>query len=70
MTWNYRVMKHVEEDFTYYHIHEVYYNEDGSVASCSQYQCSPFGADVEELTEDFKLMAGAFERPVIPYEEI
>ena len=70
MSWNYRVLKHVEEDFTSYHIHEVFYNEDGSIMSCSEYQCSPFGETAEELKEDFELMAGAFEKPVIPYEEI
>ena len=69
MTWNYRVMKHKDE-VPYYHIHEVFYNEDGSVMACSEYQCSPFGETAEELKADFELMAGAFERPVLSYEEI
>jgi hypothetical protein len=70
MSWNYRVLKHVAREEEWYQIHEVYYNEDGSIMACSEHSCTPFGETVEELKADFELMAGAFERPVIPYEEI
>ena len=31
MTWNYRIVKRVDEwdEFTYYALHEVFYDEDG-----------------------------------------
>ena len=33
MTWNYRIIYHDKSDPSYYGLHEVYYNEDGSIAS-------------------------------------
>ena len=71
MSWNYRVLKHKDNDeVPYYQVHEVFYNEDDSIMACSEHSCTPFGETVEELKADFELMAGAFERPVLPYEEI
>jgi hypothetical protein len=71
MSWNYRVLKHKDNDeVPYYQVHEVFYNEDGSIMACSEHQCSPFGETVEELKLDFELMAGALDKPIIPYAEI
>lgn len=31
MTWNYRIIKHTNEHGTWFALHEVYYNDDGSI---------------------------------------
>ena len=71
MTWNYRVLKHVTKGGSWYQIHEVYYNkDDGSISSCSEDAPAPFGETVEELQEVVELMKAAFNKPIIPYEDI
>ena len=71
MTWNYRVLKHVTEgEEEYYRIHEVYYEDDGEISSCSKKPRTPYGDTVEELQEEFKLMKAAFDKPAISYEDI
>ena len=69
MTWNYRVIKHedeiageIEESLG---IHEVYYNDDGSLW---QYTADPVGVvadSVAELKEVLAMMAKAIELPVL-----
>jgi len=70
MSWNYRVLKHVAEGAEWYQIHEVYYNEDGSIKACTEEAAVCFGGSEEELKESFKLMEAAFDKPTIPYEDI
>ena len=70
MSWNYRVLKHVAEGEEGYQIHEVYYNEDGSIKACTEEAATCFGGTEEELKEAFKLMEAAFDKPAIPYENI
>ena len=70
MTWNYRVLKHVTTAGSWYQVHEVYYNKDGSITSCSEDAPAPFGETVEELQEVVELMKEAFDTPPIPYEDI
>ena len=65
MVWNYRI---VEKDGRV-GIHEVYYHEDGSTDVTVEIM-KPWGWDVEELKYDWDLMALAFKKPVLKYEEI
>ena len=70
MTWNYRVLRHVEKAEEWYQVHEVYYRENGSITSCSEEAIAPFGETVEELQEVIELMKAAFDKPAIPYDDI
>ena len=36
MTWNYRIMRHRQEQAEWFAIHEVYYNEQGTPVSVTQ----------------------------------
>jgi hypothetical protein len=58
------------EEEEYYRIHEVYYEDDGEISSCSENPCLPYGDTVEELQEVIELMKAAFDKPAIPYEDI
>lgn len=64
--WNYRVVR--KPGFAnepYYEIHEVYYNEDGTIKYWSSDPMTPFGETPEELELDVTRMLKAFIRPLL-----
>lgn len=70
MSWNHRVIKHsqlmsdgVEE--TWFSIHEVYYNEDGSLQSYTESPVEPVGESLLELSEDLARFQKALAKPVL-----
>lgn len=71
MSWNYRVVKHVRGDGnpphgdTSYNVHEVYYNEDGSVRGWTDREVSPHGEDAKEFRGSLMLYQAAMKRPVL-----
>ena len=62
MSWNYRVIKHAEEQFS---IHEVYYDEEGNPQSMTVNPVSAFGETLEELKDDALLISVALTKPVL-----
>ena len=70
MTWNYRVVRK-ENDFDgeEFGIHETYYEDDGeTVKLVSERSIDPWGETLKELKENWLMMAGAFEKPVIAWD--
>lgn len=65
--WNYRIIKRrvLEEDS--YHIHEVYYDDEGVPDACTMDASSPFGETLEELKNDLNYMMNALNKPIIEY---
>lgn len=59
-------MKHVYGAETFFHIHEVYY-EDDKVILWTKNEVSPYGGTPEELLDDFLRMYEAFDRPILNY---
>lgn len=55
MTWNYRVIYHDEDEHPYYGLHEVYYNEDSSIASWTK-DSFVVGDDQAEILSSLKMM--------------
>jgi hypothetical protein len=85
MGWNYRVMRHVEKNWTGYDdeeswvgIHEVYYRNDDVddltvTAEETGYTTNPIPArafDVEDLRERLENMLKALDKPVLEYPEV
>lgn len=82
MHWNYRVIRKQyplakslcppgEEAFEYsFSIHEVYYNEDGTITGVSVDGMAAAGDTEVELREAYVQMAEAFNAPTLIYEEI
>lgn len=69
MSWNYRVMRHVEPDGSeWFGIHEVYYDLDGNPVSWTERTIEPFGETPDDLTADLDRMSAAIHRPVLDYE--
>ncbi len=54
----------------FYHVHEIYYGEDGSIESWSKDPVAPMGETTEELREDIKYFIHAFRRPILEQNEI
>ncbi len=65
--WNYRVIhKYHEEDETHtYHIHEVFYDENGSIEMWTESAVKPFGETPSELREDIRYFIKAFQKPIL-----
>lgn len=78
--WNYRVVrkKDVHADPAenkerveyFYGIHEAFYDKDGHVWGVTQDSVEPFGENVEELRHSWIMMAEAFGRPILDYDNI
>jgi hypothetical protein len=64
VSWNYRVLKTADKDGTeMWGVHEVYYNEDGSVKSWTADDVGPHGESCDELHRDHAAFAKAFTVP-------
>lgn len=62
-TWNYRVFKEPEDGSLT--IHEVYYNDDGSMNGWTATPVNPVGDTPDELMSTLVLMREALARPVL-----
>ena len=65
MTWNYRVLRHVDSGMEYYGLHEVYYNGDGSIAAWTE-DSILVGEDFGEIAKAVKMIANDLEKhPIV-----
>ena len=67
MSWNYRVIRktnpHTETYF--YHIHEVYYDDNKKIKSWSTKPMSPYGETPEEIKKDLTWMLLSCDKPIL-----
>lgn len=68
MSWNYRVVRHVDKGERWYAIHEVYYNDKALIYAISKDPVYPHGTSPSELRKDMALMQKALDRPPIAYD--
>lgn len=79
--WNYRVVEknrkykidcsEIEYENVSYSIHEVYYDEDGSITMWSQSPISPFGdGDWRDLKADLEYMLEACSKPILKKSDL
>jgi len=78
--WNYRVLKHVDKvsaslaytdnEYIWYAIHGVYYDEEGNLDSCGVEPDILHGDSVDDLREVFYMALKAFDKPVINYDDV
>ena len=68
--WNYRAVRKKENTGYSYAIHEAYYNKDGFVVAITKNGMEPFGENIEELRHSWVMMAEAFGKPILDYENI
>ncbi|HAS50238.1 MAG TPA: hypothetical protein DCS21_00175 [Gammaproteobacteria bacterium] len=68
-TWNYRVIrKEHDSGDTTFHIHEVYYDESGTIDGWTMKSVRPMGETESELREDIHYFMSAFRKETL--EEI
>ena len=66
MTWNYRIIKSIDEDGeASFGIHEVYYDDSNKPHSCTTEPIVFAAESLDDLKKDLKLMQKAFEKPVL-----
>ena len=81
MTWNYRVMKHVDstpdwvpnresDTETWFGIHEVFYDAEQNVKSYSLNPQAVIGESMEVTKDILQKMLEACEKPVIDYVNV
>lgn len=64
MSWNHRVVKHMEDSSPWFAIHEIYYDPDGKIDTWTD-PIEPYGEDQAELWKDLIQFCGAFDRPTL-----
>ena len=79
--WNYRVVEkditnkvdcsEIEYDTTSYEVHEVYYDEDGSITMWSAEPIAPYGEGcLKDLEVDIKFMLDACSKPILKESDL
>jgi hypothetical protein len=74
MHWNHRVVRHHTKNImgdpdVGYAIHEVYYDDDGSIRGMTQDAVSPYGDTPEELKDDLERMLEAISKPILDFDD-
>jgi len=70
MSWNNRVVKHIYPMEVAYEIHEVFYNDDGSIMGATASPTAPSGGTKEELRESLERMLKSLDFPTLNYEDL
>jgi hypothetical protein len=74
MSWNYRLVKHIQEKdgetFSYYHIHRAFYSEDrtptdGRPVEISDYPFVPTAKSESEMRVVLERMLKSLDKPTI-----
>jgi len=70
MSWNYRVMKKINDcGDAEFGVYEVYYHENGVVKGYSLNSVTPTAESLEALKTDLGLMSESLSKDVLTYEE-
>lgn len=70
MVWNYRVVKRTVDDYTFFAVYEVYYDDQVDPVAVTETPVYPQGDDLDDLRLDFEMYSQAFNRPVLDWDEI
>ena len=70
MSWNYRVIKKIIGSEESFQIHEVYYNDDGTIKAWTENSIIPTGETLEELKKDFLMQLRGLDEPILDYDEL
>jgi hypothetical protein len=72
MSWDYRVVRHIDKDDVSYAIHEAYYDDEANpdkATSITQCAIDPTGATLEELQEELAHIRLALDKPVLNFKD-
>ena len=69
--WNNRIIKHEKDEVTWYSVHEVFYNEDGSIYAYTDDAITIIGETEEETIEQVEqILRDIKDTPVLVASEI
>lgn len=70
MSWNHRVMRHIEENGDeWFGIHEVFYEDNGSIKNWTVDAMDPHGESPFELGTDLARMMAALTKPILDHRD-
>jgi len=70
MTWNYRIIKHDKTKNVYFAVHEVYYDEKGSVKGWTEDPIDIVGDSKQEILNTLNHMVEDTKQPVLKESEL
>ena len=75
MSWNHRIVRSVNRhpaignepafEELFFAVHEVYYNEDGSIHNWTERSVGPCGNSIEELLSELEMFREAADQPIL-----
>ena len=69
--WNNRIIKHEKDGATWHSVHEVFYNEDGSIYAHSEDPITIVGETEEEtIGQAQQILSDIYAKPVLVASEI
>ena len=69
--WNNRIIKHEKDGATWYSVHEVFYNEDGSIYAHTDDPITIVGETEEEAVEQAEqILRDIKDKPVLVASEL
>jgi len=70
-TWNHRVVKTVyKDDYVYYGIREVFYNDDGSISGYTESAVNVMGEEIDDLRQTLEWMLSCLDKSVLVDGEV
>jgi hypothetical protein len=73
MSWNYRIVRRQGEppyeDYTYFGVVEVYYDENGEPMSWTKDDMAPVADNASEMREVLQMMLSACDKPALEVSE-
>jgi len=68
MSWNFRIIKHIDNGTPWLAIHEVFYDKDDNPDSCTKNPVTVVGEDEKEVKWYLDKMSEALEEPIIDFQ--
>lgn len=68
MSWNHRVMRHIEGERDYLAIHEVYYNNEGLIVKWTDSPVNMVDGTITGLRWELNRMKESLGKPVLEYD--
>jgi len=65
MSWNYRVLKSVDDDDDWFQLHEIYYNKDNKVNGWVKAGATVHGNSIDDLRDTLNKMLEALDKEAL-----
>ena len=70
MYWEYRVVRHHQEEYTWLSVHEIYYYSDGRIMGWIKQPTDLFGESLDELRNCIEDIESSLSKPIMQVEDL